>query len=228
MRGVEDRVAALAVGLRAVHRDVGVAHHVGRRGSCSASAMPIEAATTNSRPSRWNGVRQRLLDALGDHGRLAGVADVVEQERELVAAEPRDGVAGAQDGLQPPRDGDQQRVADVVAERVVDELEAVEVQEEHGGERPVRARGAGRAGSPGRGGRGTARGWAARSARRGARRAGGAARPRWRSVTSVREPTTRVARPCGRAPRCRARASSGRRRRGAGSGARTRSAGWRR
>ena len=77
-------------------------------------------------------VLQRLLDTLGDHRRLAGVADVVEQDRELVAAEPGDGVAGPQGRLQPARDGDQQAVADVVAERVVDELEAVEVQEQHG------------------------------------------------------------------------------------------------
>ena len=54
---------------------------------------------------------ERLLDALGDHGRLARVADVVEQDRELVAAEPGDGVAGPQRGLQPPRDRDQQPVA---------------------------------------------------------------------------------------------------------------------
>ena len=73
------------------------------------------------------------MDALGDHGRLARVADVVEQERELVAAEAGDGVVGPQRRLQPARDGDQQLVADVVAERVVDELEAVEVEEQHRG-----------------------------------------------------------------------------------------------
>ena len=95
-RRVEHRVAALALGLGAVHRDVGVADDLVRRGAGSASAMPIEAATTSSRPSSWNGVAAASQHALGDHGRLAGVADVVEQDGELVAAEPGDGVAGAQ------------------------------------------------------------------------------------------------------------------------------------
>ena len=55
-----------------------------------------------------------------------------EQDGELVAAQPGDGVAGAQARLEPPRDRDQQLVADQVAEAVVDDLEAVEVEEEDG------------------------------------------------------------------------------------------------
>ena len=39
---------------------------------------------------------------------------------------------GRSAALEPARDGDQQLVADLVAERVVDELEAVEVEEQHG------------------------------------------------------------------------------------------------
>ena len=81
------------------------------------------------------------MDALGDHVASRGVGDAVEQHGELVAAEARDGVAGAQRATQPARDGDQQLVADVVAERVVDELEAVEVEEQDGdAARPGRAR----------------------------------------------------------------------------------------
>jgi hypothetical protein len=130
---VEDRVAALAFGLRAVHRDVGVAHHVGRSGVGVGERDPDRRGHDQLAPVEVERILQRLLDALGDHGRLAGVADVVEQDRELVAAEPGDGVAGAQGRLQPARDRDQQPVADVVPERVVDELEAVEVEEQHGG-----------------------------------------------------------------------------------------------
>ena len=58
--------------------------------------------------------------------------DVVEQHRELVPAEPRREVGGAQLGAQPLADLRQQPVTDVMAERVVDELEAVEVEEHHG------------------------------------------------------------------------------------------------
>ena len=62
--------------------------------------------------------------------------DVLEQDRELVAAEPRHGVAHAQRGAQARRDRLQHPVAGGVAERVVDRLEVVEVQEQHG-ERPA-------------------------------------------------------------------------------------------
>ena len=80
-------------------------------------------------------VGQRGEHALGDDGRLARVGDVLELEQhgELVAAHARDGVARAQRGVEPQRDGLQQPVAGLVAERVVDDLEAVEVEEQHGG-----------------------------------------------------------------------------------------------
>jgi hypothetical protein len=76
--------------------------------------------------------RHDLADAVGDLGRLPGVADLLEQDRELVAAETADRVGGAQDVLYPAGERDQQPVADGMAEAVVDELEAVEVDVEHG------------------------------------------------------------------------------------------------
>ena len=66
-RRVEHRVAALAVGLRAVHRDVGVAHHVLRRGVGGRRARcRCDASTNSSRPSSSNGVCERCVHALGD------------------------------------------------------------------------------------------------------------------------------------------------------------------
>ena len=58
----------------------------------------------------------------------AALFQVTENDREFVAAEPRDRV-GVPD--QPPQltgDGHQQLVADGMAERVVDRLETVEVE----------------------------------------------------------------------------------------------------
>ena len=69
-------------------------------------------------------------DALGDRHRLVLVGEAVDQDPELVAAEAGDGVARAQVGAQPRRHRPQQLVAGVVAEAVVDQLEAVEVEEE--------------------------------------------------------------------------------------------------
>ena len=80
------------------------------------------------------------LEALGDRRahagrrveRVLGAADVGEQDGELVAAEAGDRVARPQRRGQALADRAQQQVAVVVAERVVDLLEAVEVDHQHG------------------------------------------------------------------------------------------------
>ena len=71
---------------------------------------------------------QRVLNAERDRVRLLLVADAVQQNRELVAAQPRQRVSLAQARLEPPRHGDEQLVADQVAEAVVDDLEAIEIE----------------------------------------------------------------------------------------------------
>ena len=103
--------------------------------------MPMLAAMNTSWPPRWKGaanapwIRSATLTA------SPGVLDAVEQDRELVAPEPGDGVLaarrattvrGAQAPLQPARERDQQLIPDEVAEAVVDHLETVEVQEQDG------------------------------------------------------------------------------------------------
>jgi hypothetical protein len=64
-------------------------------------------------------------------GRVLGPLEVGEDDHELVAALARDGVHLAHARDQAPRDVLQDEVARVVAERVVHDLEAVEVQEQH-------------------------------------------------------------------------------------------------
>ena len=59
-----------------------------------------------------------------------------QQNGELIAAHPGDAVFLAERGLQPYGHGFQQLIAQAVAERVVDDLEAIEI-EEHDGERPL-------------------------------------------------------------------------------------------
>ena len=74
----------------------------------------------------------RLADLPRDLGGVLLGADARDEQRELVAAEARDRVALADVLLDPLGDLAQQLVADRVAERVVDDLEAVEVEEEDG------------------------------------------------------------------------------------------------
>ena len=103
--------------------------------------MPIEAETKNSLPPRSNGCSQRLADArghgLGDEQRRvgAGRAGALARGRPAAAgtrrrAEARDHVGLARAHAEALRQLDQQLVAGVVAQRVVHELEVVQVQEQ--------------------------------------------------------------------------------------------------
>ena len=86
----------------------------------------------SSRPESEIGSCSAVDDAFGELDRLADVGDVFAHDHELVAAEARDGVGRADRRRQPARHLDEQLVADHVAEPVVHELEAVEVEEQHG------------------------------------------------------------------------------------------------
>src|SRR3954452_454770 len=69
---------------------------------------------------------------MGDRAGAALALEVLTEDDELVAAEAGDRVRGPQRVLEAPGDVAQEAVAGGVAERVVDELEAVEVHEQHG------------------------------------------------------------------------------------------------
>ena len=68
---------------------------------------------------------------LGDRERVRLAPGAVEQQRELVAAEARGGVALAQAAAQPVGHRAEQLVAGVVAVAVVDRLELVDVEQQH-------------------------------------------------------------------------------------------------
>jgi hypothetical protein len=130
-RRLEHRYAVLAGRLRGVHRDVGVAQQLvgadarARRRDADADADVDLPPVERERPA------QRLDDAVGHAGRPGKARVVVEQDGELVAAEPGRDVAGSHGRPQPPGDAAQQPVAGVVAEGVVDDLEVVEIEEHH-------------------------------------------------------------------------------------------------
>ena len=127
-----DRGAAALLG--AVHRRVGVADagpravvRPRRRSRCRCSP-----AGTPRRPRR--GTAPRTAPAIRRAtARGAGLAvDVLAQDGELVAAEPGDRVGRAQRAAQARRDVAQHASPAAWPKRVVDELEAVEVDEQHG------------------------------------------------------------------------------------------------
>ena len=123
----------LALGV--VHRDVRAADQradvrpvVGRQGDADARAeLDGDAADLERALERVEQPEREL-------GRGAAVRQVAQQHGELVAAEPGQGVAAAQRLAQPGGHLPEQRVALVVAERVVDLLEAVEVDQQQADE----------------------------------------------------------------------------------------------
>ena len=128
---LEARHAALARVLGGVHREVGVPEHV-VRGDVGTGALQAEARRRGDlAPVEDERRLERAAQALGDLPRLVGAREILEQDGELVAAEPRGGVLGAQAGRQSLGGRAQQLVADRVAEAVVDRLEVVEIDEDH-------------------------------------------------------------------------------------------------
>ena len=130
--GLEEAIGAAAVGLGAVQREVGVLQQL----------VGIAAVLRRQRDADRDADHDLMVVDLvrrGDHldetagersGRsLLGAADL--DHGELVAAEPRHGVVLADGGLQPAADFLQQRIANGMAERVVDVLEMIEVEAEH-------------------------------------------------------------------------------------------------
>ena len=139
--------------------------------------MPMLAVTSASWPSRWNGAGQGLEHAATELLGTAGSLETDLDDRELVAADPRDGVGLANAGAEPLGALLEQQVADRMAQGVVDVLEAIEIEAQDRSEiaAPADARhrlleALLRA----------ARGWAARSAGRAGRDTGPGARPRSR------------------------------------------------
>ena len=126
---ISDAPAAARLG--AVHRGVGLAQHLRRR----LGLAPHGDADRGRAEDLAGGDREGLLpdlgDALGDLERLLVGLDLGQHD-ELVAAQARHGVGGAHDLGQARADLDQQLVAGLVAERVVDRLEAVDVEQQHG------------------------------------------------------------------------------------------------
>src|SRR5829696_2767170 len=103
---------------------------VSSRVRSSSTAMPMLARMVTCPPTGGTGA-PGAQDPLGEHAG-GGQVGVLGQDGELVAAEAADGVVLAQAAAQPSRDLAQQPVAGAVAEAVVDHLEVVEVDEEHG------------------------------------------------------------------------------------------------
>ena len=129
----EQAEAVAASGLGAVHGDVGLAQQLGGLGHFLAGE---DGADRDADPRLAIADDERLADDGDDP--LAQAADVGFalgadlDDGEFVAADAGDGVGLAQQRAQPVADLLDELVAGIVAERVVDLLEAVEIEHEQG------------------------------------------------------------------------------------------------
>ena len=137
---LEQLDAALAVRLGRVHREVGVAQQLVRRGGGPAARGDADAGAGVHLAARHHDrLVQRVEDPLGHLDHRLGVGSVLEEHRELVAAQPSRRVAGAKAAAQAIGHGHQELVTGTVAQAVVHQLEVVEVDEGHRGDRRVGA-----------------------------------------------------------------------------------------
>ena len=99
----------------------------------SLNAMPmLMVATTSWPPLSRMRLTQRLEHPVGHLAGILGRAHALEDDHELVAAETRQGVTRPDGTPEALGDDAEQLVADLVTEVVVDDLEPIDVAEEHG------------------------------------------------------------------------------------------------
>ena len=100
----------------------------------ASGATPMLAVIGRARPPGPRAARSRRTVSSSELGEPLGLGAPAgrRQDRELVAAEARERVALAQAGRQRARDPHDQLVAGAVAEGVVDLLEVVQVDHQHG------------------------------------------------------------------------------------------------
>src|SRR5271154_6939739 len=109
---------------------------------CVGSVIGVDGYTETSRDSEGTAIdADRLTESANDADRT-GLGDDVYglvggqvrgDDNELVAAETREGVWGADGGAEVLRDVLKEFVADIMAVGVVDELETVEINHDEGG-----------------------------------------------------------------------------------------------
>ncbi len=134
-----ERLPAMATpGLGAIHRHVGIAQQfVGPRIARVRKRDPDRRRGEQLLAVDPHRLRQRVDHALRRAVRFVLARDVLEQDRELVPAEAGDHVGVPQHGRDPGPGLLEDLVARQVPHRVVDDLETIEVDEQHREARPV-------------------------------------------------------------------------------------------
>ena len=140
--GLKHHVAILTVPLGAVHRNVGIAQELLGRGVLAhgnSDARRHGQLSLLVRPELER-LLERIEQALGDQLGTRGQRELLGDHDELVATEASQRIGVADHAIQPGGDRSQELIADAVAERVVDRLEVVEIDEQRRHRRLTAAR----------------------------------------------------------------------------------------
>ena len=118
-----------------LHRQLGVSEHLGGPGSRVGRHRHADAEPDRQRAApELEGDGESVVEPLRHVRGTVHVAHVLEEHRELVGAQPGDGVAGTEGEREPRCDRLEHGVADRVADAVVDRREVVHIDEEGGGD----------------------------------------------------------------------------------------------
>ena len=136
--GLEEAMGAAAGGLGGVHRQIGIFQDLVEVGTILRRQRNADRGIRGDLMAEaFIGRADRLIDAVDELGDVVRAFDGGLDDGEFVAAEPGHEIGLAHAAAQADGDGLQQFVADHVSERVVDALEFVDVDVEHG-KLPVR------------------------------------------------------------------------------------------
>ena len=124
--------ARLAACLGVIHRHVGVAQHLVSRLLRLRTRDADARAQVHVLAFHLQRTAQRRRDARRHVHHLTFATHLFQQDRELVATEARRGVTVAKAGAQPVRRLHQHGITRGMAQRIVDLLEVVQVEEDHG------------------------------------------------------------------------------------------------
>ena len=148
-RRLEQGVAARWIALGPDHRDLRLAEHLaGRRPPGSPEGDPERRADEPFPAAHRERGPQLVADPLGDPPGVVGIEDGVEDDPEFIATEAGDRVARAERADQTLADGGQQAIADRVPDALVDDLEPIEIEQDHRDDRAIGRRRGQRVGDP--------------------------------------------------------------------------------
>ena len=127
-RRLEEAIGSAAVGLGAIHRQIGILDQLIEIGAVLRRHCDADAGIGRELVAEaFIGLPDRLMNAGDEFHDIARVRDLGLDHRELVAAEPRDEIGLPDAAPDAGRHGLQQFVADMMSERIVDALEFVDV-----------------------------------------------------------------------------------------------------